>query len=49
MVQVKDSMRPLNTVNNVLFFVFFLCIMFYFFFTVGKNPIIKEQGELAGI
>ncbi|HOB30364.1 MAG TPA: hypothetical protein PLF08_03215 [Bacillota bacterium] len=48
MVQVKDSMRPLNTVNNVLFFVFFLCIMFYFFFTVGKeSKFIQGTGRVG--
>lgn len=37
MTQAIDTMRKLNTVNNVLFFVMFLCAMTYFFFTVGKN------------
>ncbi|HON87055.1 MAG: hypothetical protein KBI39_01395 [Firmicutes bacterium] len=48
MVQVRDAMRPLNTVNNVLFFVFFLCILFYFFFTTGKeSKFIQGSGRIG--
>jgi len=48
MVQVMDAMRPLNTVNNVLFFVFFLCILFYFFFTTGKkSKFIQGSGRIG--
>lgn len=37
MTQAIDSMRKLTSVNNVLFFLFFLAAMTYFFFTVGKQ------------
>ncbi|HHT85666.1 MAG: hypothetical protein ACOX34_05225 [Bacillota bacterium] len=46
--QLMDVMRPLNTANNVLFFVFFMAVMSYFFFTTGKeSKFIQGSGRLG--
>jgi len=46
--QIIDTMRPLNSVNNVLFFLMFVTCMMYFFFTIGKNsPIVGGAGKVG--
>lgn len=46
--QLADVMRPLNTVDNFLFFVAFLAVMSYFFFTTGKeSKFIQTSGRIG--
>lgn len=46
--QVADVMRPLNSIDNVVFFVCFLVVMSYFFFTVAKeSKFIQGSGRIG--
>jgi len=46
--QVADAMRPLDSVNNIVFFVCFLVVMSYFFFTAGKeSKFIQGSGRIG--
>lgn len=48
MTQVADVMRPLNEVNNIVFFLCFLAVMSYFFFTTGKeSKFIQNSGKVG--
>lgn len=48
MTQLIDSMRKLNSVNNIVFFLSFLAVMSYFFFTFGKNSkVIHYSGRIG--
>jgi hypothetical protein len=43
-----DVMRPLNTINNLIFFIAFATCMMYFFFTVGtKNKAVTDIGRIG--
>lgn len=43
-----DTMRPLNTVNNTLFFLMFIVTMMYFFFTIGrKSALVGGAGKIG--
>lgn len=43
--QILDVMRPLNNINNFLFFIMFAACMMYFFFTIGGKS--KVVGGVA--
>ncbi len=48
MTQVADAMRKLDSVNNILFFLMFLAVMSYFFFTTGKqSKFIQGSGRIG--
>lgn len=48
MQQLADSMRPLKSVNDVIFLLLLLAAFMYFFFTVGKKSTVVSVGGKIG-
>lgn len=48
MTQIVDVMRPLNSANNIVFFVSFAVCMMYFFFTIGsENRYVRSASKIG--
>lgn len=48
LVQIVDTMRPWDSIENFLFFIMFVAVLMYFFFTIGSKTKVVPLGGRIG-